>query len=314
MRRVMSVASLSTTQKSRFSLSSMMQDIHPISEGEACHHDHNEEKEETLEPVVFSKEDSRKPPLAFSSKETTKPRLAFSNKEDVKQPKLSFPNEAPPGLSLDDTNHTCDSIPEKISLCSSQNSGRPRRSSANSGMPLRSSMKGSNNNLRSSFKSSTSFESDNSLGLDPSQHSNNNINAAARMKRNVSFSSLEIRSYNVTLGDAPTSYGPPVSLDWEYDPAATAEYDLETYEEYRTDSAPRRNRQQMLMPPMHRQYLLMREAGFTKGEIQVAMEEAKKVARNREKTKKMSRVKGMERVEEALEKTKRRFGKIGKKK
>ena len=35
-----------------------------------------------------------------------------------------------------------------------------------------------------------------------------------KMRRNVSFGSLEIRSYPVTLGDAPTTNGPPVQLDW----------------------------------------------------------------------------------------------------
>ena len=48
------------------------------------------------------------------------------------------------------------------------------------------------------------------------------------MKRNVSFSSLEIRSYNVTLGDAPTASGPPVTLSWEYNPTSES-YDVDRY-------------------------------------------------------------------------------------
>ena len=39
------------------------------------------------------------------------------------------------------------------------------------------------------------------------------------MKRNVSFSHLQVREYAITLGDNPSvSSGPPVTLDWSYDP------------------------------------------------------------------------------------------------
>ncbi|KAL7537671.1 hypothetical protein ACHAXR_009266 [Thalassiosira sp. AJA248-18] len=131
------------------------------------------------------------------------------------------------------------------------------------------------------------------------------------MKRNISFASVEIRSYDVTLGDAPTTAGPAISLDWNYDPEATTTHELEHYEQFRTDEAPRRAKHEMRMPPMHRQYLLMREAGFTKGEIQMAMEDAKRVARQREKTKKMSRLGFVQPVEEVLEKTSRKMTKMG---
>lgn len=169
---------------------------------------------------------------------------------------------------------------------------RPSRRATQPGMPLKSSLKGSSNNLRSSLKSTSS------IGDSTSKNSNG-------MKRNVSFSSLEIRSYNITLGDAPTSYGPPVQLDWEYDPSATTSYDIDNYEMYRTDEAPRRNRQEMLMPPMQRQYLLMREHGFTRGQIKTAMDEAKRVAKQREKTVKLGLYGFVEPMEEVLEKTRR---------
>lgn len=39
------------------------------------------------------------------------------------------------------------------------------------------------------------------------------------MSRNVSFSHLQVREYEVTLGDNPSvSSGAPVSLGWNYDP------------------------------------------------------------------------------------------------
>eukprot|EP00585_Thalassiosira_rotula_P011525 CAMPEP_0196140524 /NCGR_PEP_ID=MMETSP0910-20130528/7398_1 /TAXON_ID=49265 /ORGANISM="Thalassiosira rotula, Strain GSO102" /LENGTH=139 /DNA_ID=CAMNT_0041401397 /DNA_START=237 /DNA_END=655 /DNA_ORIENTATION=- len=83
-------------------------------------------------------------------------------------------------------------------------------------------------NLKSSFKS-VSSSSDES---DTSDHSKRN----GGLRRNVSFSSLEIRSYNITLGDAPTPNA--ISLDWEYDPSATEEHQVDHYEHHRNENAP----------------------------------------------------------------------------
>mmetsp|Transcript_24566 Transcript_24566/g.40271 ORF Transcript_24566/g.40271 Transcript_24566/m.40271 type:complete len:353 (-) Transcript_24566:158-1216(-) len=257
MRRVMSVASLSSTRMQKFSLSSM---VAISEEGDHSNGDDNPKKSTSAA--------SKQSVLGGSRKPST----------DV------TPDN---GLSLNN-NH--------------QPSRRSSQSSSTSGMPLRSNLKSSNNNLRSSLKSQNSSNS----SMDASNHSIESNNSKA-MKRNVSFSNLEIRSYNVTLGDAPTSNGPAISLDWEYDPTATAQYEIDHYENYRTDEAPRRKKQEMRMPPMHRQYLLMREAGFTRGEIKDAMEEAKRVAKQRQKTAKGARLGFVQPVEEVLEKTRRKF-------
>jgi len=219
----------------------------------------------------------------------------------------------------------------QASLDESVNGRRPSRSSRLPRRFSRSNLRGSRTNLlrsnsntsdndvHASFNSRTSipsmddtthsFEShkDGDANLDDSIHSaQSNSN---NMKRNVSFSSLEIRTYNVTLGDAPTSNGPPVSLGWDYDPDATVEQSIDHYENYRAE-APRRNKHEMLMPAAHREYLLMREAGFSRGEIKVAMYEAQRTAKQREKTVRGVML-GLQPVQEVLEKTKRRlaFGK-----
>ena len=187
-------------------------------------------------------------------------------------------------------------------------STKPPRRSGSTGsnnnrmnMPLRSSLKkDSMNSLRSSLSKSAG-----SIG---SEGDSGSIIKSNSMKRNVSFSSLEIRQYNVTLGDAPCSNA--ISLDWKYDPTATEQHNIDQYEQYRTDEAPRRVRSELVMTPAHRKYLLMREAGFSRHEINAAMKEARRVAKQREQTARYVR-RGYQPYEEMLERTKRKLGKIG---
>ena len=139
--------------------------------------------------------------------------------------------------------------------------------------------------LKSSLPSSTSITSD--VSEEASQQS---------MKRNVSFSNLEIRSYSVTLGNHPTLNGPPISLDWKYDPQATQVHDVEEYEQHRsvtpanpTPSNPRRSKNELFIQPFDRQYLLMRDAGFSRVQIKNATEEAQRAAKERQKSAKSRR-------------------------
>ena len=120
------------------------------------------------------------------------------------------------------------------------------------------------------------------------------------MKRNVSFSSLEMRFYNITLGNTPTLDGAPISLDWEYDPSETVNIDIDSYEQDRCVTPdnpdpqnPRRSKGELYMLPSHRQYLLMRECGYSRMQIENAIQEARYDARQREKSaKKMMGTKG----------------------
>ena len=146
--------------------------------------------------------------------------------------------------------------------------------------------------VRSCFKS---------LDVEPAK-----VDSPGRMKRNVSFTTIEIRSYARTMGDVPTRNGIPVQLDWKYDPD-TDEYTVDDWESYREEE-PRRAKSEMHMPASHRQYLLMREYGFTRGEIMAQMEIVKQAAKDRHKT--VSSLKYMS-YEEKLEKTRRVFGKLG---
>lgn len=266
MRRVMSVASLSTAHNF-YPLLAAKQSIHTISE-------EGEDPSSNISSMAASKK---------SDPINTKNRRSDSiGNSDHTDPSPTGDN----GVQI------------RIG-----NSRSSRHKTTSSGMPKRSSMKGSSNSLSSmSMRSSLKGSTNNLQSLDDTCHSGES-DVTSSIKRNVSFSSLEIRSYKVTLGDAAGTSGPAVSLDWQYDPSATEEYDFDDYETHRKMNPPR-NRAQMFMPLNHREYLLMREAGISRYEINIAMDQAKRVAKQREKTIKGLRFQPME---EVLEKAKRSF-------
>lgn len=138
---------------------------------------------------------------------------------------------------------------------------------------LRSSMKDSCHSTTATSTLSASLSSKISYMLDDSAH------RSMKRNRNVRFSHLEIRSYGITLGDSPTPRGPPISLGWSYDPSATETYAVDEYEQNRHR---RRTKIELVMPPSHREYLIQ-DAGFSRHEMKVVMEEAQKVAKQRNK-------------------------------
>jgi len=291
MRRVMSVASLSSVHK-----------FNPLLAAKNSIHTISEECEDLDHKSNTSKIDSSDRSRAVSKQSDP---INIKNTRSDSIEKLNHPDSSP--------------TPDNGSQIVNGRSRSSRHRTPSGGMPLRSSLKGSSNSLssmslRSSLKGSTS-------NLHSSMHSATGSNTgicledtthtiesqvSSSMKRNVSFSSLEIRSYNITLGDAPTSCA--VSLDWEYDPSATQEYEVETYEAYR-ETTPPRNTKELLMPESHRQYLLLRDAGLSRREIGLALDEAVRVAKQRQVTVRSLRSQS---VEEAVEKTKKRFS-FGKK-
>lgn len=98
----------------------------------------------------------------------------------------------------------------------------------------------------------------------------------------VKFQNIEIRNYQMTMGDNPAvSYGPPVSLDWEYDEADIV--DLDDYEESR---GARRKSYQMQMNARYRKQLLD-ELNFTPDEVEQVIQDMKKIKKGRERTKMM---------------------------
>lgn len=163
-------------------------------------------------------------------------------------------------------------------------------------------------NMRRRQNSSNSLLSSNSSQhSQPKKSSMKKSTSTDTLKRNVSFTNLEIRSYNITAGDAPTPNGVPLSLDWEYDPEATQTIDVDTYETHR---GARRLKHEMYVPNLYRVYLLMRDAGLSRRQIKMSIDESQRAFKNRQKTAKNLK---MQPVEEALEMTKRKLSKLTRK-
>ena len=98
----------------------------------------------------------------------------------------------------------------------------------------------------------------------------------------TSFSTLEIREYDITLGDHPGGcQGPPVTLDWKYNERQTKVISVEEYEEKRP---PRRCRSGMYIPRDMRIKILLQDKGFTFRQIQRAMKDANLVRMQRRKS------------------------------
>ena len=105
-----------------------------------------------------------------------------------------------------------------------------------------------------------------------------------KMKRSVSFVSVDVREYDRTIGDNPSCRsGPPLSLDWSYSkkyehPKALDEYELEREPErvQHIDG--------LLVNKYRRRNLLSFNWGHSEEEMKSARQETKKLQRQRSMT------------------------------
>lgn len=96
--------------------------------------------------------------------------------------------------------------------------------------------------------------------------------APPKRKSSVSFHEVELRFYDQTLGDHPsTSYGPPISLDWKYEEAEPIDFD-----EYEKERGQRRSMKQMMLNYYTRKNLLMWHYGHSEEEIKKATKASEK--------------------------------------
>mmetsp|Transcript_6998 Transcript_6998/g.9380 ORF Transcript_6998/g.9380 Transcript_6998/m.9380 type:complete len:214 (+) Transcript_6998:22-663(+) len=125
--------------------------------------------------------------------------------------------------------------------------------------------------------------------------------ASARQRRrdlSVSFSAVEIREFEIQIGDNPSvSSGPPLTIAWDH--FNEAKVDIDTYE---ANCPQRRDRNQILLPYKERWRRLAEEANMTEDEI---FEETKKVnVARRKRAETISNLDGAQ-WEERLEKAQR---------
>ena len=246
----------------------------------------------TLVPVKFNDDDDNKQEKQKQVSHDDSNSCSLASLNDLDETEVVGVSTLVPVKFDSSLNNDLD---ESIQSTNSNNNDRSSSNGNNNNNPHRSSLKRteSSNGLKSSIKSTDSIHS-----INTTSSSNNKLK-----RNNVSFTSLEIRSYPMTLGDAPTSTGPPITLDWDYDPTQSEVVTIDHYERHKTPRA----KHEMFMPASHRQYLLMREAGVSRSAIKSAVKEARKIAKERERTRKNL---CLQPVEEMVENTKRRIGRL----
>jgi hypothetical protein len=118
----------------------------------------------------------------------------------------------------------------------------------------------------------------------------------------VSFNEINVRFYDQCLGDHPsTSYGPPISLDWNYEEAEPIDID-----EYEHKRGPRRTLRQLMVNYYTRKNTLMWTYGVSEEELKKATRAASRTAFQRGVTKYFLPVSKVEEVvASAARKTKR---------
>ena len=127
--------------------------------------------------------------------------------------------------------------------------------------------------------------------------SKNNLSTTTRSE--VRFSTIEIRSFPIILGDNPAcdQYGPPLTIDWE--PESTKKVQVDIYEEFRgrfgngkgagssgNNTHRRRRLHDLKIGGFFRTRILRRSGVCTKEEIQKRMDEMSMIRQSRNRSKK----------------------------
>lgn len=122
--------------------------------------------------------------------------------------------------------------------------------------------------------------------------------------RRVSFHEVEVRNYNVTLGDNPSvQKGPPLSLDWNYDPNHT----IRPLEDYEVNRSQRRRGSTELKLPLQEREERLKTEGVSSHEMSRAAMDVRAVRNQRIKTEQTLH---HQQVHEVLENAKRRLKRV----
>lgn len=114
--------------------------------------------------------------------------------------------------------------------------------------------------------------------LQKKDSSSSSLSQRSESKKMVQFGTIEIRSYDLCIGDNPSvSYGTPVSLDWTYETVCSGDISVDVYESRKPRQ--RRNLRQMMMNSYHRRHVLLLHWNATEADC-VAAERAVNRLRN----------------------------------
>ncbi len=98
-------------------------------------------------------------------------------------------------------------------------------------------------------------------------------------RRHVKFGNIRIREYDRTLGDNPAvSSGPPISLDWGYNPNEKV-IPVEEYEKKKSECEPKRRLR--MLSRFKREKMLEEDIGVTRLEMKASMREVTNIQQMR---------------------------------
>jgi hypothetical protein len=113
----------------------------------------------------------------------------------------------------------------------------------------------------------------------------NSKQSSSRSSLSVAFSTIEIRSFPVVLGDNPAcdNNGPPLSIDWEH--ISSQRVQLDRYEQWREYRGGPRSSNELKIGGFFRQKILTRSGACTREEIHSKMQEMEMIRKRRNRTK-----------------------------
>ena len=146
--------------------------------------------------------------------------------------------------------------------------------------PTRPSLKRRNSSaMIDESLSSSSSSSSSSSTTEKNQLSSGHASTVSltNSKRNVSFTDISVREYDVELSDHPScSYGPGLGLGWDYQ-----EREPTTVEDYEITRSPRRNAHELVLSYNARKHRLKQSKKYNKQVIAAVEKEIDRIKRER---------------------------------
>mmetsp|Transcript_25763 Transcript_25763/g.47373 ORF Transcript_25763/g.47373 Transcript_25763/m.47373 type:complete len:269 (+) Transcript_25763:137-943(+) len=125
-------------------------------------------------------------------------------------------------------------------------------------------------------------------------------------KRRIRFGTVLFRDYDIILGDHPCcSYGPPLTIDWDYHQCEPIDVDAYEFE----NALSRRTRREMRFNYYQRKRLLS-DAGFTEVDFELTKKELNRAKLNRSITRQVVSHSPLLKVETAVESVCRKFKRL----